>query len=84
MMPLLHWLPAKNFRTILRALGKSFYAEETNLNLLDASSLRRMFPSGMHIAEHHFRLLGMVSNLFSYAKWSEGTAAHPSDGEVDG
>lgn len=40
-LPLLHWLPKPVFRRTLRALGKDFFAEESNLNLLSAGDLRR-------------------------------------------
>ncbi|MEM9903640.1 MAG: methyltransferase domain-containing protein [Cyanobacteria bacterium P01_D01_bin.44] len=69
MTPFLHWLPARQFRTILRLMGKHFYADEANLNLLDAKTLQRMFPGQMQVEAHHYRLIGMVSNLFYYAKW---------------
>jgi 2-polyprenyl-3-methyl-5-hydroxy-6-metoxy-1,4-benzoquinol methylase len=68
MSPLIHWLPPGAFRTILRTLGKEFYAQEKNLNLLDAKTLRRMFPKNMKITEHHNRLLGIVSNLFFFSR----------------
>jgi SAM-dependent methyltransferase len=32
-LPLLHWLPASWFRTILKWMGKKFWAKEENLNL---------------------------------------------------
>ena len=64
-VPLLHWLPPKQFRKILAAFGKSFYAEESNLNLLDAAALRSFFPNGM-LVERHYRLLGIVSNLLFF------------------
>jgi len=66
MMPLIHWFPPEIFRKILRKIGKNFYSEEENLNLLDAKSLKYMFPEDMNVTAHHYRLLGMVSNLFFY------------------
>ncbi|MDR0747086.1 MAG: class I SAM-dependent methyltransferase, partial [Helicobacteraceae bacterium] len=38
-LPLLHWLPPRLYRAALRAIGKGFYAEESNLNLLSKSDL---------------------------------------------
>ena len=39
-LPLIHWLPKPVFRGLLRAMGKGFFADEDNLNLLTASELR--------------------------------------------
>ena len=68
MMPLIHWLPPEIFRSLIRRIGKTFYAQENNLNLLDAKILRQMFPKNMNISTHHYRLFGMISNLFFYAQ----------------
>ena len=40
-LPLLHWLPKPQFRSALRAMGKGFFAEESNLNLMSAGELLR-------------------------------------------
>ena len=69
MLPLIHWLPSPAFRMILKKLGKEFYAREENLNLLDAKSLRRMFPQDMKVSENHYRLFGITSNLFFFARY---------------
>jgi SAM-dependent methyltransferase len=66
-LPVLHWLPPAWFRQILRWLGKGFWAEEANLNLLDNRALKAMFPVDWQLQALHHRLLGMVSNLFFYA-----------------
>jgi len=75
MMPLIHWLPPEIFRRLLSRLGREFYAREENLNLLDAKSIREMFPVKMTIREHHHRLLGIVSNLFFLARWQQAETA---------
>ncbi len=41
-LPLAHWLPAPLFRKALRALGKDFFAQESNLNLLSRRDLGRL------------------------------------------
>lgn len=69
MMPLLHWLPANQFRKALKIMGNNFYAQEENLNLLEAASLREMFPAEMKVTELHHRLLGVISNIYFYAEW---------------
>jgi 2-polyprenyl-3-methyl-5-hydroxy-6-metoxy-1,4-benzoquinol methylase len=79
MMPFLHWLPPETHRKALRLLGKAFYAREENLNLLDAVTLRGMFPESMTVSEHHHRLLGVVSNLFFYAQ-RPGAGCSPATG----
>ncbi len=40
-MPLVHWLPAGVHRPIFRALGRDFFADEANLNLLSPGTLAR-------------------------------------------
>jgi len=66
-LPLVHWLPPTWFRRILRWLGKDFWAEEANLNLLTAEELRQMFPRHWQVYSRPNRLLGLVSNLVFYA-----------------
>lgn len=39
-LPLVHWLPKSTFRGLLRALGKDFFADENNLNLLTPGELK--------------------------------------------
>jgi hypothetical protein len=41
-LPLVHWLPKPVFRSTLHAMGKDFFAEERNLNLIGAGELRDM------------------------------------------
>ncbi|MGP1382877.1 MAG: class I SAM-dependent methyltransferase [Thainema sp.] len=66
-LPLVHWLPPTWFRRILRWLGRDFYAQEKNLNLLTEKELLACFPPNFKIYTGHFRLLGLVSNLVFYA-----------------
>ena len=68
MLPILHWLPPVMHRRLLRKMGKTFYAEENNLNLLDAKTLRQFFPPDMKVRAYHYRLFGMVTNLIFYAE----------------
>lgn len=65
-LPLVHWLPSSWFRTILRWLGKDFFAKEENLNLLDEKELRKMFPANSYTKTNHFKLFGIVSNFVFY------------------
>jgi methyltransferase family protein len=43
-LPLLHWLPDARYRALLRKLGQSYFAEVSNLNLLDRRSFLGLFP----------------------------------------
>ena len=43
-LPLIHYLPAKWFRRILRGTRYDFWSYEENLNYVSASELRRMWP----------------------------------------
>jgi SAM-dependent methyltransferase len=38
-LPIVHWLPKSLFRGLLRGIGKPFFAEEANLNLMTAGEL---------------------------------------------
>jgi hypothetical protein len=38
-LPLLHWLPPPMFRATLRAMGRDFFADENNLNLVSKAVL---------------------------------------------
>jgi hypothetical protein len=44
-LPLVHWFPDRLYRRLLKALGFRYFAEVSNLNLLDASSLLALFPT---------------------------------------
>jgi len=44
LLPLVHWLPTRWHRPLLRRLGLAFWAEESNLNLLSASEARALLP----------------------------------------
>lgn len=67
-IPVTHWLPKPLHRRILRALGKDFWAEERNLNLVGERALRALFPAGVEVKIHKHRLLGLPSNLVAYGK----------------
>jgi hypothetical protein len=69
LVPLLHWLPAPTFRASLRRLGRDFYADESTLNLLGRSDLRRLAAeSGLRsVGIEGVRLLGWETNLALHA-----------------
>jgi len=64
-LPLLHWLPAKAYRRILRILGKSFFADESNLNLLSKRDLINIVKDikGVRYRVDFIRFLGFRSNI---------------------
>jgi len=65
-LPLIHWLPRKIFRQILVMIGRGFFADEQNLNLLSARQLRRMIKRlglGDNYRVRGVRLAGLVSNV---------------------
>jgi len=64
-LPLLHWLPPKTYRGILRRIGKSFFAEESNLNLLSKRDLVNMMHNikGVRYTIDTIRFLGFQSNI---------------------
>jgi ubiquinone/menaquinone biosynthesis C-methylase UbiE len=65
-LPIIHWLPPKIFRQILVMLGKEFFADERNLNLLSASDLRAMAERIGRDDDYRVygvRLGGLVTNL---------------------
>lgn len=65
-LPLIHWLPASWFRKILKFLGKNFWAQEENLNLLTAKELSSLIPHDKKIRTAHHKLFGFTSNLVFY------------------
>jgi hypothetical protein len=64
-VPLLHWLPAPAYRSILSRTSLRFFALESNLNLLSTGDLLRLC-AGLDISGARVtgvRLAGWVSNL---------------------
>lgn len=62
LLPLIHWLPVKWHRAVLRRCGMTFWAEETNLNLLSVSSIRSLLPPG-HAVIRLLWSVGWPSNI---------------------
>ncbi len=65
-LPLVHYLPARFYRGIIRKLGHEYYASESNLNLLDRKSLLSLFPPKVDIEMRKIRTLGLTSNLIVF------------------
>jgi ubiquinone/menaquinone biosynthesis C-methylase UbiE len=72
-LPLVHWLPKKTFRTLMRATGHGFFAEEANLNLLSRREVRAISASvdGFEFRVSSILLLGWPSNLLLIGRRQE-------------
>jgi SAM-dependent methyltransferase len=66
-LPLLHYLPPRAHRRLLSAVGMRYWSSEAHLNLLDARSLRALFPSDLGVTIAPVRLGGIVSNLIAHS-----------------
>ncbi|HEY7495499.1 MAG TPA: hypothetical protein VIH59_30885, partial [Candidatus Tectomicrobia bacterium] len=69
-LPVVHWLPKRLHRRLLKLLGHSFWASEANLNLLTRRALIQLVtealqatdrPARWSISRH--RVFGFPSNL---------------------
>jgi 2-polyprenyl-3-methyl-5-hydroxy-6-metoxy-1,4-benzoquinol methylase len=72
-LPLVHWLPKKTFRAVMRATGYGFFAEEANLNLLSRREIRAISVSadGFEFRVSSVLLLGWPSNLLLIGRRQE-------------
>jgi hypothetical protein len=68
-LPFVHWLPKRACRSVFRALGYEFFAEERNLNLMSRSDLSKIVAhcSGWRFQIVSAKLLGLPSNLMLFA-----------------
>ena len=71
-LPLVHWLPKRQFRALMRATGRAFFAEESNLNLMTAADLLRLGQQACgesHVVSLETEaLLGWPANLLLIGK----------------
>ena len=67
-LPMLHYLPAPVFRSLLRRTRYRHWAEETNLNILTARELVRLFPAAAAVEVRSVRLFGLPSNLVAFGR----------------
>jgi SAM-dependent methyltransferase len=65
-IPLLHYLPPRAFRAVLRKTRYERWADESNLNILTAGELERLFPNGVGVQIQTVRLFGIPSNLVAF------------------
>jgi hypothetical protein len=73
-LPLVHWLPKKTFRALMRATGYSFFAEESNLNLLSRREIRAISArvAGFEFRVSSVSLWGWPSNVLLIGRRLEG------------
>jgi hypothetical protein len=67
-LPLVHYLPSALFRSMLRGTRYGHWADESNLNILTAGELARLFPPGASVEVRSVRLAGLPSNLAAFGK----------------
>ncbi|MBM3223220.1 MAG: class I SAM-dependent methyltransferase [Candidatus Tectomicrobia bacterium] len=78
--PCLHWLPKPLHRRVLQGLGQSFWAAESNLNLLTRRELAQLVTEALQAVGRQaawtitrYRLLGLPSNLLLWVRGESGT-----------
>jgi SAM-dependent methyltransferase len=67
-LPLIHYLPKKIFRRILKTIGLEYWSSEENLNLLNFREFKELFPHDIMIEFKKIKLFGFTSNLIIYLK----------------
>jgi hypothetical protein len=71
-LPLVHWLPKQQFRALMRATGRGFFADERNLNLMTRSDLLRVAhkacDSRFRVTVETEKLGGWPANLLLIGK----------------
>ncbi|MDE7200256.1 MAG: class I SAM-dependent methyltransferase [Lachnospiraceae bacterium] len=70
-LPLVHWLPPRYFRKVLRILGKEALADESILNLLTEKEFKALFPKNVRLRIIRIRTAGFVSNLIICGEWKD-------------
>lgn len=68
LIPFVHWLPQSWHQKFLRRIGKHFWAQTENLNLLTPKSMRTLFPENMDITIRSLHLFGFPSNIIVYGR----------------
>jgi Methyltransferase domain len=65
LLPVVHWLPKRSFRWLLRHVGMDFFADEGNLNLLSRRELEGLATErdGFDFRVSSVALFGWPSNL---------------------
>ena len=84
LLALLHWLPVRWHRRLLKRLGLAFWADEANLNLLSRREARSLLPPSGSGTVRLLWTAGWPSNI--ELTWRAGgrTAARPAIGRRGG
>lgn len=68
LIPFAHLLPKKMKFWIYKKLGRTYWADEKNLNLLTAKQFVALFPKEAKISLYRGKLLGITSSLIIFAE----------------
>ena len=71
-LPFLHWLPQRWHQAALRRLGRPFWAETANLDLLSEKDLVDLFPADAVVRISRHRTFGWCSNLVAHGWIARG------------
>ena len=79
-LPLVHWLPKRTFRKLLKDTRYDFFSREENLNLIDGAEFRELCAhlAGWRQQLDFQRLLGLPSNLLLTLTRPAAGAARPN------
>jgi len=88
-LPLVHWLPKPTFRGLMRRTGRSFFAEEANLNLMTRNELNNaadqsLQGTGLAPDVTSVSLVGWPSNLVLVAVRAPNIASNRSAARPNG
>jgi hypothetical protein len=67
-LPLIHYLPKRIFRIILKGTKFDYWSYEDNLNLLNLFEFKELFPNDVGIRSKMIKIFGFPSNLIIYYK----------------
>jgi len=67
-LPLIHYLPKRVFRKILKGTKFDYWSSEDNLNLLTVREFKELFPHDVGIEFKKIKIFGFTSNLIVYYK----------------
>jgi SAM-dependent methyltransferase len=67
-LPLLHFLPASLYRSLLGGTRYRYWAREEHLNMLTEAGLAALFPPDSPAAIRRIRLAGLCSNLVAVGR----------------
>jgi SAM-dependent methyltransferase len=78
-LPFVHWFPKPAFRALMKRTGREFFADETNLNLVGSTELRRLAQAALGESGFRFKvetiaLAGWPSNLLLTVHRERGSA----------